>query len=67
MTTKEIKAAHRHDGLTIGGQTYDVLTDADDTIIATACRGYWPMTDAKTGSQWLDTQLQQVVYDRKGR
>jgi hypothetical protein len=67
MTTATEKAKYRHDGIKIAGNTYDVLTDADDTVIATACKGRWPMTSAATGDQWLDTQLQQAVYDRKGR
>jgi hypothetical protein len=61
MTTK------RYDEIKVGGNVYDVETDDEDTIVAVACRGSWPMTDAKTGSVWLDTQLQQAVYDRKGR
>ena len=47
---------------------YQVQVNPDGKVIATACAGSWPMTHTRTGSTWLDQQLQEAATKllRKG-
>lgn len=43
------------------GHKYQVQVSPGGKVIATACKGRWPMTHTSTGSVWLDEQLQSAA------
>lgn len=46
----------------IAGHVYAIRVEvATRKILATECKGRWPMSDCPTGDNWLDKQLQSEV------